>query len=348
MSDNLSVRKIILWLSDYVWGFSRSHLDTAPPIETEFKEMDMDMKNHFAKRLLSVLCIVSSCALFCMLAGCEEELMTQSDNTIEHEHETQAGLDGIAEAARQARAALDEKFSIPSIGMTSDKPYAVSEEEVAKAVEDIAVVEKPIVQPVILTQEPVAVAAVETVVITPVNSVEDLIAANPEEDEVNTEEEAVIAEEAFIADEKEAIAVLAQDIDLKIPTPAENAELLKETKISVPNLDNMHIATAPLVSDNGKEDLEKPEESEIIPEESAEAVDTEAITEPITEAETVQPVEEDASKGFFRKIGSTVGNAVGKFTARHYFILGAAMAFVIALIYLRNKKMVSFTPWRKK
>lgn len=306
-------------------AFADAAFDTAPPIEMEFKEFAMDSKKHFAKRFLSVLCLASVCMIFCMLAGCEEELMTASDTPIQHTHDTEAGLDGIAEAAREARAALDEKFLIKSPGMASDKPYVVSDEEIAMAVEEITE-EKPFAQPALYTEKPFIIAALDTVIIEP-DSTEDVVVAE------NTEEE------AFKADEKEAIAVLAQDIGLKIPTPAENAELLKETKISVPSLDNMHIATAPLVSENGQPESEEPE---AIGEDFAETTDSEAI------AETDQPIEEDESRGFFKKIGSTVGNAVGSFTAKHYFILGGAIVFVAALIYLKNKKMVSLTPWRKK
>ena len=294
----------------------------------------MDSKKHFSKRLFTVLFLASSCTLVCLLAGCEEELLTNSDKSIETtEFDTRdTGLEGIAQAAKEARESLDEKFTITSPEMASNEPYVVPEEEIAEAVAEITRKE-PAANPEIIPAEapvekPVAFAALETVVIEPENTEDAVIADNFEE-------------EAIKAEEKEAIAILAQDIGLKIPTPAENTELLKETKISVPSLDNMHIANAPLVSDNGDSDLEDPGDN------TQEVVETED-TEAVTEVQTDQPVEDEESKGFFRKMGSTVGNAVSRFTAKQYFILGGAVVFVAALIYLRNKKMLSLTPWRKK
>ena len=300
----------------------------------------MDRKNHPTKSLLAAWCLVSLCALFCLLAGCEEGVVEGPELAATPDLTEAAGadLDTVAEAVENTLTEAD----------TPEPEDVAGQEAVVTIAEEIAMpdpaqeilAEAGTQEPEPVTvQEPVVVIAEESAKAEPAQ--ETLAEAGTLEPEDVAGQEAVvaIAEEiatpdpvaAILADtfdtepetltEEQALADLEKEIGLKDPIPTKSAELTPDPADSAAVLDKIHIANALLLAANGKT---------------------------IEGQEDIQESEQDAkSKGFVDKVFVTPGNAVLKFAGRHFIIVGAAVFCVVVLIAVKKKKLRPAGPRRR-
>ncbi len=293
----------------------------------------MDRKNHPTKSLLVTWCLVSLCALFCLLAGCEEGMVDSPELAAAPDLTETAGAD--LEAVENTLAETSEPEPKDVAGRKA--VVANAEESATPDPAQETLTEADTLEPEdVAVQEEVAVIAEE--IATPDPAQETLAEADTlePEDVAGQEEVVAIAEEsatpdpvvAILADtidtepetltEEQALADLEKKIGLKDPIPTKIAELTPDPADSAAVLDKVHIADALLLAANGKT---------------------------IEGQEEIQESAKDSKpKGFVDKVSVTPGSTVLKFARRHFIILLAAVLCVASLMVVRKKKLLSGDP----
>ncbi len=281
----------------------------------------MERKNQSTKSLLATSCLVSLCALFCLLAGCEEgmvdgpELAATSDLT----ETAGADLEAVAKAVENTL-----------VEASDPKPEKVAGQEAVVAIADESAKADP-------AQETLAEAG--TLEPEPVTGQESVVALA--EDTAKADPAAAILAETIdpepeTVSEEEALADPAKEIGLEDPIPTKSLDITQDQADPAADLDKMHIADAPLLGDNANP-LEKHQEIQVQKQGVAQDADVEGQ----------QPPEAANSKGFVAKFFLTPGSAVLKFAGRHFIILLAAALCIAALIVTKKKKLLSGGPRRR-
>ncbi len=287
----------------------------------DLKEILMDKKNHSTKSLLATWCLVSLCALFCLLAGCEEGMVDGPELAAAPDLAETAGAD-LEAVAKAVEKTLAEAGTLEPEPVTAQEAVVAIAEESAKA--DPA--QETLAEAGTLEPEPVA--GQEAVVAI----AEDTAKADPAA--------AILAEtidpEPETVAEEEALADPAKEIGLEDPIPAKSLDITQDQADPAADLDKMHIADAPLLGDNANP-LEEHQEMQV----QKQGIGSEPGAGVAADAQGDQPPEAASSKGFVAKFFLTPGIAVLKFTGRHFIVLLAAVLCVAAFIVTKKKKLLS-------
>ena len=268
----------------------------------------MDRTSHSTKSLIAAMCLVSLCALFCLLAGCEEG-MVEAPQPAAGPDLTEIVNADIETAAKAAENTLAETSSPEPEEVLEPEPVVVIADEIAKAdpaPETLAEVDNAEPEPVV-EQEAVVAIADE---IAQADSVAGIFAET-----IDPEPETVA--------EEQAVAEPVKEIGLADPVPTKGLDMAQDETDSAAGLEKMHIADAPLLGDNANP-LEEHQEIQV----QKQQVVPEAVT----------------PKGFVAKYFVIPGSAVLKFTGRHFIILLIAVLGVAALIVTRKKNSSSAGP----
>jgi len=265
----------------------------------------MDRPNHTTKSLIAALCLVSLCALFCLMAGCEEG-MAKAPQPAAGPDLTETVNDDIEIVAKAAENTLAEASSPEPEKVLEQEAVVVIADEIAQAdptPETLVEADKAKPEPVV---EPEAV-----VVIADEIAKADPAAGIPAET-IDPEPETLF--------EEQAVAEPVKEVGLTNPIPTKSLDITQDETDSAADLDKMHLADAPLLGDNAN----LLEEHQGI-----------QVQEQQVEPETAN------TKGFADKYFVTAGSAVLKFTVRHYIVLLIAVLCVASLIVTRKKNSSS-------
>jgi len=317
----------------------------------------MDRNNHFAAVTPALLCLVSLCLLFCLVAGCERAVVRSAPPPVELDRPDTAGvrLEVVAEAVGNALDKTDcaepdnnrgdevvaAVWDSEDIGRTmpaaaTENPVEIAEitpevvslgDMVAISVEDSLKPEAAATDdPVDISKMPpetagpegsVVVSAVETAPTDPVEPVREIFAGTVQAEPVEL-------------NEQEAAGEPAKELGLEYPVPIETTELPAKEQQDTADLGDIHIADIPLLANDGAVvsggDLIQPQGRQDSPD---------AGTDHTAETTGKKP----ASKGFaakylLRPIGAVLG-----FATRHFLILGAAAFCIFALLTFKKERM---------
>ncbi len=286
----------------------------------------MERKNHSTKSLLATWCLISLCALFCLVAGCEEGMVDGPEVAAAPDLTETAGVD-LEAVAKAVENTLTTEAS-------DAKPEEVAEQKAVVAIAEESAKADPPAQETLAeagTLEPEPVAGQEAVVAIAENTAKaDPAAAIPAES-TDPEPETVTQEQA--------LADPVKEVGLIEPIPTKSLDITQDQAGSATDLGKIHLADAPLLGDNANP-LEGHQEIQV----QKQGVGSEPGAGVAADAQGDQPPEAAKSKGFVAKFFMTPGSAVLKFAGRHFVILLAAVLCVAAWIVVKKKKLLPAGP----
>ena len=271
----------------------------------------MDGTNHSTKSLIAVLCLVSLCALFCLMTGCEEGMVEDQQHAAGPDLTETVNDDIEADATAAENILAEASIPEPDKVIEPDAVVVIAD-EIAKAdpaAETLAEADNAKPEPVI-EPEPVVVIADEIAKADPPAEILD--------ETINPEPETL--------SEAEAVAEPVKEVGFTVPIPTKSLDITQDQTDSATGLDKMHIADAPLLGDNANP-LEEDQETQV--------QEQQVVTEPAD------------SKGFVSRYFVTPGTVVLRFTARNYIILLIAVVCVAAWRTVRKKNSSSAGPQRR-
>ena len=257
--------------------------------------------NHSTKSVIAAMFLVSLCALFCLLAGCEEGMVEARQPAAGPDltETVNADIETIASPAENTLAEA-----------SSPEPEKVVEQEADVVIADEIAQVDPIRETLVEADKPEPVAEQEAVVVI----ADEIAKADPDA--------GILAEtsdpEPESASEEQPVAEPVKEIGLAYPIQATSMDMTQDETDSAAGLDKMHIADA-LLGDNAN-----PLEHQEIPVQKPQVVSESADT-----------------KDFADKYFGTTGSAVLRFTIRHYIILLLAVVCIAAWRTTRKKNSSS-------